>query len=176
MGSWINGFLVFKNITNKKFGRLVARYPVAKASDGACIWYCDCRCGKFKNVRINSLLRKIRPTHSCGCLIIEHGHKLGKSIYSHKKSKSRVYRTWIDLRTRCTSKRCKHFKDYGGRGIMFCRRWKKFENFYLDMGDPPSKIHSIDRINNDKGYCKKNCKWSTPKQQAQNRRPPSKRI
>jgi len=74
------------------------------------------------------------------------------------------------MRRRCFSVSCKDYPDYGGRGIGICHEWGDFWKFIEDMGDKPSSIHSIDRINNDKGYSKDNCKWSTPVEQANNRR------
>lgn len=62
------------------------------------------------------------------------------------------------------------FKNYGARGIRVCKRWLKFENFYEDMGDPPTSKHSLDRIDNNKGYNKKNCRWATPREQCNNKR------
>lgn len=71
--------------------------------------------------------------------------------------------------TRCTNPNVPIYKYYGGRGITVCERWEKFENFLVDMGEPPPGL-TIDRLDNDKGYFKDNCAWRTPLEQGNNRR------
>ena len=74
------------------------------------------------------------------------------------------------MKNRCINFNYSGYKDYGGRGITVCERWMKFENFLEDMGEPPTKNHTLDRKNNNKGYCKLNCRWATKDQQMRNKR------
>jgi hypothetical protein len=71
--------------------------------------------------------------------------------------------------SRCTCTKHNSFKDYGGRGIAICDRWKVFENFLADMGERPAGL-TLDRINNDKGYEPGNCRWATRSEQQRNQR------
>lgn len=85
-------------------------------------------------------------------------------------SKSKLYSTWQSMMVRCYNQKGVSYPLYGGRGIKVCKRWHKFENFYKDMGNKPGPKYSIDRIDNSKGYNKKNCRWATQKEQCNNTR------
>lgn len=80
------------------------------------------------------------------------------------------YRIWRGMMARCLNVKNTAWVDYGGRGITVCNRWLTYENFLADMGRKPSPEHSLDRRNNDLGYSPDNCRWSTKKVQARNRR------
>jgi hypothetical protein len=71
---------------------------------------------------------------------------------------------------RCTNPKHDNFRYYGGRGITVCERWKLVKNFYADMGKAPSLKHSLNRIDNNKGYEPSNCIWSTMEEQNNNKR------
>ncbi len=82
---------------------------------------------------------------------------------------TRTYNIWGKMIQRCTNPKVYNFDDYGGRGITVCARWRKFENFFADMGEAPDGL-SIERKENDKGYKPGNCEWATCKKQNNNRR------
>ena len=81
------------------------------------------------------------------------------------------YDAWRQMKARCFNTNHRHYKDYGGRGITVCIRWRhSFPNFLSDMGKRPSKKHSIDRIRNNGNYTPKNCRWAIDKIQNNNTR------
>ncbi len=88
--------------------------------------------------------------------------KFNREEEKHGMSRTPEYRTWHGTKDRCYNKNLKGYHRYGGRGIIVCDRWKNsFVNFYADMGDKPFTKAQLDRIDNDKGYYKKNCRWVT---------------
>ena len=72
------------------------------------------------------------------------------------------------MKARCSNKKSTHYDRYGGRGITVCARWKRFENFYKDMGERPEGL-TLDRIDNNGNYEKSNCRWVTHKENCNNR-------
>ena len=89
----------------------------------------------------------------------------------HGVSLTQEYAVWKHMRNRCNNPNCRDYRLYGARGITIDPRWDVYENFREDMGARPSSDHSLDRIDNSKGYGPDNCKWSTRSEQAKNRRP-----
>lgn len=153
------------DITGEKFGKLTAIKYVGNRQ-----WLFKCDCGNTKVITTCAVVGK--RVKSCGCLHLErcrsglnqrrHGHTVGGR-------RSPEHSVWTDILKRTTNKNHKFYNRYGGRGIKVCERWLKFENFLSDMGKRPKGL-TIDRIDNDCDYTKSNCKWSTRKEQARNRK------
>lgn len=90
---------------------------------------------------------------------------------THGQTGTRAYRAWKSCWYRCTNKKYRWWKNYGGRGIRVCARWKTFENFHADMRDPPDSVRtSLERKDNNGNYEPGNCIWASRAQQARNKR------
>lgn len=128
-------------------------------------WLCRCVCGHERAVRSSALL--IGRSTGCGC---GKSKRLSQRMKTHGRSNCDLYHIWQYIIQRCTNPKNTGYRRYGGRGIKVCDRWlESFENFLADVGERPSPKHSLDRIDNDKGYESGNCRWATRYQQHRNR-------
>jgi hypothetical protein len=152
---------------NKKYNEWTVLSFSRKEKYGS-MFLCKCSCGTEKVIFLGNLTSN--KSKSCGCKKAEnisaskmdHGH-------STRGRMTKVYTSWSSMKTRCLNKNSTSYHKYGGRGITVCDRWLDFNNFLKDMGEP-QKDYSIERIDNDKGYSKENCKWASSSEQMRNTR------
>lgn len=149
--------------SNQRFGRLrlLERTVMTKRAK----WLALCDCGNVTEVWASSL--QAGSTKSCGCLRAE---VVGAKNTTHGESKTALYRVWAAMLERCNKPESPSYRNYGARGIKVCKRWNSYAAFKKDVGDRPSPLHSLDRVDNDKDYRPSNVRWATRKEQARNTR------
>lgn len=163
----------FIDETGNKYGRLtILSFSNFKAESNGRrpYWNCQCECGE--TVQRSSHSMKSGRTSSCGCLrremTVKRNTTHGQAV---RKQQTDEYNTWCEIIKRTTNPKCSQYPDYGGRGIAMCPEWRNsFESFLAEVGKKPSKLHSINRINNEKSYEPGNCCWSTRAEQNRNKR------
>lgn len=140
-------------------------YPTEKSKYKTRYGIFKCSCGKEFKTSVQSV--KQEKTKSCGCLQIK---RAKESNTKHGLRSHRLYGLWHCMITRCNNKDSYNYKYYGERGIKVCDEWNNFENFINDMYPSYKNGLTLDRIDNDKNYCKDNCRWADKLTQSQNQR------
>lgn len=172
------------NPIGERFGKLVVLSEATKEERNSRHrkMHCICDCGNKTMTMLFTL--KNGSARSCGCIaankakerwrnptkgMIKQRKEQGEKNRTHGMSTHPAFQQWADMKSRCLNKSHVWYSSYGGRGITVDESWLSFDVFWSDMGDSWGKGLQINRIDNDKGYCKDNCKWSTRSEQQRNK-------
>lgn len=144
------------------FGKLTVVGKAPRLDPRAGIrWITRCECGETRiNYRYVLERGVVQSCGSKGC------KTAGRP--THGMTGTDTYTTWSAIVQRCTNPKATKWNMYGARGITVCERWLKFANFLEDMGERPSREHTIDRIDGRGNYNKANCRWATALEQQAN--------
>jgi hypothetical protein len=152
------------DLTGQRFGRWLVIERSGRDRGGKALYRCLCDCGTERNgVSAGNL--KSGGSKSCGCLTRE---ITGDQSRTHGQSRTPEYRIWQAAKKRCTNPTADNYERYGGRGVTF--GFPDFAQFIAEVGPRPSDKHSLDRINNAKGYEPGNVRWATMSAQCRNKR------
>jgi hypothetical protein len=154
------------DLTGQKFERLSVKEFAGRTKHGAAIWRCECKCGKV----ITALGQDLKSGHtrSCGCLKLE-AIRGNQYAVKHGACDHPLFLVWSSMMTRCYNKAHAQYADYGGRGVTVCKRWHDPWKFFEDMGGRPAG-GTLERVKNNQGYRRSNCRWASRKEQALNKR------
>lgn len=155
------------DITGQTFGRLTAVRFVRMNHNSKQVWRFKCECGRTTEKVANTVMSDARRGHKpgCGCQQYAGGRR------THGMHGTREYFVWKGIKQRCLDKNSVSYHNYGGRGVTICDRWREdFAAFLADMGPAPSRRHTVEREDNDKGYEPGNCRWATRGEQSRNKR------
>lgn len=153
------------DLTGQRFGRLVVIERVGTRSRNA-LWKCKCDCGNEKEVLSGSLANG--HTKSCGCFRSQFARE---KVTTHGMCKTKLHGVWTAMKARCSNSHLESYSNYGGRGITVGDEWSDFINFYNWANSTGyNGLLTLNRKDNEKGYCPQNCEWSTRKEQANNKR------
>jgi hypothetical protein len=153
----------------KEYGRLTLLERIGGKRETR--WWCRCKCGNERIVNQSSLTSG--HTTSCGCLKRETAAARSSTHGGATRGakRSRLYRIWCAMKTRCMNKNFRHYEDYGGRGIRICDEWQDFTAFReWAMANGYADNLTIEREDVDGDYKPSNCKWIPQTKQSRNRR------